>query len=89
MTTATDWHARATRLQLHGLIAHWSELAEAPWIESLLGWEETERARRSQERRMRNAQLGRFKPLADFDWLSPRSSRYCAWTSCARAAMRC
>jgi DNA replication protein DnaC len=79
MTTATDLHARATQLQLHGLIAHWSELAEAPWIESLLGWEETERARRSQERRLRNAQLGRFKPLADFDWRWP--------TQCDRTAI--
>ncbi|MCG3169827.1 MAG: Insertion sequence IS5376 putative ATP-binding protein [Pseudomonadales bacterium] len=62
---------RAKRLQLHGLIEHGGELTELPWIESLLGWEETERSRRSQERRLRSAQLGRFKPLADFDWHWP------------------
>jgi hypothetical protein len=33
----------------------------------LLAWEETERARRSLERRLRCAHIERFKPLADFD----------------------
>lgn len=64
----TDAKSRAAALQLHGLIAHWSECAEAPWLEPLLTWEETERARRSLERRLRCAHIGRFKPLADFDW---------------------
>lgn len=37
----------------------------------LIEWEETERARRSLERRLRCAHIGRFKPLADFDWRWP------------------
>ena len=31
-----------------------------------------ERARRSLERRLREAHIGRFKPLADFDWSWPK-----------------
>lgn len=67
----TDAKSRAAALQLHGLIAHWSECAEAPWLNPLLAWEETERAQRSLERRLRCAHIGRFKPLADFDWNWP------------------
>ncbi len=37
----------------------------------LLAWEESERARRSLERRLRIAKIGRFKPLCDFDWTGP------------------
>jgi DNA replication protein DnaC len=59
---------RARRLGLYGLLAHWSELREQPWIETLLGHEEAERGRRSLERRVRNSKIGRFKPIADFDW---------------------
>jgi len=47
------------------------EIAAAPWLEPLIGWEEQERARRALERRLANARLGRFKPLADFDWNWP------------------
>ena len=43
-----------------------------PWVTSLLGWEEQERARRSLERRLRTAHIGRFKPLCDFDWAWPK-----------------
>ena len=40
-------------------------------LEPLLAWEEAERHRRSLERRLRCAHIGRFKPLADFDWSWP------------------
>ncbi len=61
--------ARAAALSLYGLLAHWDELDEdLAWVERLLGWEETERQRRSLERRLSSARIGRFKPLADFDW---------------------
>jgi len=64
--------ARAVALNLHGLLAHWSEIPNEDWIETMLDWEEQERARRSLERRLRNAHLGRFKPLCDFDWTWPK-----------------
>lgn len=63
---------RAIVLQLHGVLAHWAECAGQPWLDPLLSWEETERARRSLERRLRCAHIGRFKPLADFDWAWPQ-----------------
>ncbi len=68
--TTDPRHARAQALGLHGLIAHWDELdqADSAWVTRLLGWEESERQRRSLERRLTNARIGRFKPLADFDW---------------------
>jgi DNA replication protein DnaC len=59
---------RAENLKLHGLLAHWTDIADPAWIEQLLDWEEAERARRSLERRLGSAHIGRFKPLADFDW---------------------
>ena len=55
MTTMADAQSRAAALQLHGLLAHWSECADAPWLDAVLSWEETERARRSLERRLRCA----------------------------------
>ncbi len=67
--TTDPRHDRSQALGLHGLLAHWDELDEpdGAWITRLLGWEESERQRRSLERRLTNARIGRFKPLADFD----------------------
>ncbi len=71
-TTHDPLMTRAKALKLHGLLAHWEEVAGAAWIEPLIGWEEAERARRSLERRLGSAHLGRFRPLADFDWDWPK-----------------
>jgi DNA replication protein DnaC len=72
MTTTDTRRQRATALQLHGVLAHWTECAGQPWLDPLLAWEETERSRRSLERRLRCAHIGKFKPLADFDWSWPQ-----------------
>ena len=71
MTMIDTARQRATALQLHGVLAHWSECVNQPWLAPLLDWEETERSRRSLERRLSCAHIGRFKPLADFDWSWP------------------
>ena len=71
-TTDDPLRARAKALKLYGLLAHWEEVAGSDWIEPLIQWEEQERARRSLERRLGNAHLGRFRPLADFDWDWPK-----------------
>ena len=79
MTTTADpvlleeLKQRAVALRLHGLIAHWNELprSELPWVQQLIEWEEIERRRRGLERRLSAAHIGRFKPLADFDWSWP------------------
>src|SRR6202049_688679 len=69
--------ARAKALRMHGLLAHWTEAVAEPapakgWIEPLLDWEEQERARRSLERRLQEAHIGRFKSVCDFDWTWPK-----------------
>ena len=79
MSNLESLHRRAKALQLHGLLAHWSDIATADWIEPMLQWEEDERARRSLERRLRDAHIGRFKLLCDFDWAWPKK--------CDRAAV--
>src|SRR5580700_8132224 len=71
MKNSDALHARAKALHLHGLLAHWPEATAAGWPSSLIDWEEDERARRSLERRLQNARIGRFKPLCDFDWNWP------------------
>ena len=62
---------RAQALQLHGVLANWSACCTEPWVGTLLDWEEQERTRRSMERRLHSARIGRFKPLVDYDWRWP------------------
>ena len=63
---------RARALGLHGLIAHWDEVGECDWLPALIAWEEDEKRARSLKRRLADARLGDFKPLADFNWDWPR-----------------
>jgi DNA replication protein DnaC len=72
MTSLDLLRSRAQALQLNGLIAHWQDAGSADWVEPLLDWEEQERRRRSLERRLKDARIGRFKPLCDFDWTWPQ-----------------
>ena len=74
---------RTRRLGLYGLLAHWQELGDQPWVQTLIAHEEAERHRRSLERRIRTSKVGRFRPLVDFDWSWPknigRSDSFCCW----------
>lgn len=70
---------RAKALRLNGVLAHWSEVVNTDWLPKLIAWEEEERTRRSLERRLGEARIGRFKPLADYDWKWP--------TRCDRSAI--
>ena len=72
MPDPTQLQSRLQQLGFHGRLARGEEIHDAPWLPSLLAWEEAERQRRSLERRLRNARLGRFKPRADFDWSWPK-----------------
>lgn len=63
---------RLRRLKLYGLLAHAEELASSPWLAQVLEIEETERLRRSFKRRLDDARLGTFKPMADFDYHWPK-----------------
>jgi len=62
---------RLQTLGFWGLLANWTEVKSAPWLETLVAYEQAERARRSLERRQRSARIGTFKLMADFDWLWP------------------
>lgn len=70
---------KARKLKLHGLVAHWEEIRESCWIEEVILWEEKERVTRGLEGRLHSSRIGRFKPLAHFDWSWP--------TKCDREAI--
>ncbi len=76
-SSQAELREQAGALRLHGLLTHWAEVMgqadQARWVAQLLAWEAAERGRRSLQRRLRAAHIGRFKPLADFDWSWPRS----------------
>jgi DNA replication protein DnaC len=63
---------RAAKIGLHGLVERWSEIGGEDWVLRLVVLEEGERAKRSLERRVRNAKIGAFKPMCDFDWNWPK-----------------
>lgn len=67
-----DLRARASELGLHGVLAHWGEYSQTPWLATLIEREESERRQRSRERRVKAAKVGRFKLMADFDWSWPK-----------------
>ncbi len=67
-----DRRARLKALGLHGLVEHFEELSDEPFLARLLEIEEEERGRRSLERRLRTAKIGRFKPMTEFDWSWPK-----------------
>jgi DNA replication protein DnaC len=73
-TTVDPNQAReqARKLGLYGLLAHWDDVHDQAWLPELLDLEATERRRRSLERRIHNACIGSFKPMADFDWSWPQ-----------------
>ena len=59
---------RLRRLALYGLLAQDDVVLCEPWVERLIDIEQIERAQRSLKRRLDNARLGAFKPMADFAW---------------------
>ena len=75
MLSDAQLRGQAGELRLHGLLGRWAEVMGQPeqarLVAQLLGWEAAERHRRSLERRLRDAHIGRFKSLADFDWQWP------------------
>ena len=65
---------RAKALKLVGLAQHWDKLTrqDHPWLEKLLSWEESVRTDLGTTTRLKNAKLGRFKSLDDFNWQWPK-----------------
>ena len=64
---------RATSAQLSDFVAHATKdrASALQVLERLVEVEEKDRARRSLDRRLSRSRLGRFKPMADFDWAWP------------------
>lgn len=62
---------KARKLGLRTVVANWDVYANQQWLEPLLIAEEQERDRRSYERRIREARIGQFKPISEFDWSWP------------------
>lgn len=63
---------RLLALGFRGLAAHFMHVRDQPWLQTVVDYEEAERSRRSLERRQRDARVGQFKLMADFDWDWPR-----------------
>lgn len=68
-----DLGLRATADQLSDLVARSTKerLGPTQLLERIADVEENDRSRRSLERRLQRSKLGRFKPIADFDWAWP------------------
>jgi DNA replication protein DnaC len=64
---------KARKLGLRALEANWAEYANEPCIKKLLEQEETERQKRSLERRLKDAQINEMKLAAEFDWAWPKT----------------
>ena len=62
---------RLRQLGLYGLLALAETLMLEPWFARVIEIEEAERTCRSLKRRLDDARLGAFKPVADFDWAWP------------------
>jgi len=59
LPTTPTLQERAAALKLYGLLAHWEEIHDQSWLPQLIEWEEQERTRRSLERRIKSAKVGR------------------------------
>jgi DNA replication protein DnaC len=63
---------RVRALGLYGILGAYDELKSESWLSRIVELEETARRNRSLERRLRNAKIGRFRPMADFNWKWPK-----------------
>src|SRR5262245_14974759 len=67
-----DLKEKAQELGLHSMVRYWEKYCNQPWLPTFLQEEEGERAQRSMDRRIKEAKLGQFKPMSEFDWRWPR-----------------
>ena len=66
-----DLKERAKKLGFRAIVANWEKYIGEKWLEPLIVAEESEKDKRSLERRLKEASIGEFKPMADFDWSWP------------------
>lgn len=72
MSSEKSIEQRATSLGLHGLLAHLDDVEKESWVLQFLDWEEEARTTRGLARRISAAHIGRFRPMADFDYAWPK-----------------
>jgi DNA replication protein DnaC len=73
MTTTNNLLEKAKELKFYGILEHNEEIGDkTELLQLLFDWEETARANRSLKHRLHGARLGRFKPIALFDWSWPK-----------------
>ncbi len=81
MTTAIDLKARLLSIGLQAIARSLddflaritkSRLSPVQILEEISRLEEIDKGRRSQESRLRRGRIGRFRPIADFDWSWPK-----------------
>lgn len=63
---------RLAFLGLWGLLGRFDDIAGEAWLPTVIDIEYRERQRRSLERRTKNARIGTFKSVVDFDWTWPK-----------------
>lgn len=68
-----DLQRRLRALGLLGLAARIDEVRNEAWLARVVAIEDEERQHRGLDRRLKNSRLGRFKPMADYDWRWPTS----------------
>jgi len=61
----------ASKLGFHAIANNWNEYAECEWLEGLLLREQKEKEKRNLDTRMREAKIGAFKPISEFNWSWP------------------
>lgn len=67
-----DLRSRLRALGLLGLATRVEEIRDEPWLERVIAIETEERQHRGLDRRTKNARLGVFKAMADYDWRWPK-----------------
>jgi DNA replication protein DnaC len=67
-----DLRERASNLGFHTIAKNWELYKDQDWLPVLIENEEKERDRRSLERRIREARIGHFKPMSEFNWDWPK-----------------
>ena len=62
----------ARTLGFKAIDANWEEYAEEPWLKKLLEAERKERETSGLQKRIKDAEIGQFKPMSQFEWDWPK-----------------
>lgn len=70
--TQEELYELATSMGLWGLVNNWNHYKSKSWIHKYLQQEFDARQQRGLQRRAKAANIGRYKPMAEFDWSWPK-----------------